>query len=158
MLYVAVDGDDIGQLLTQRIYKADNDCEVTWFSALITDTLAEIAKWVVQNQGEVLFCTGDNILFRISEALLDAALCQLKSDGFTVSVGIGWTLKEAHWALNVAKSLGKARIVHFDEVRSDIFGIEQANPKLNDIVILKSETAEECAHQGDETTGKGMTA
>jgi hypothetical protein len=122
MLYVAVDGDDIGQLLTQRIYKVNNDREVIRFSKLVTDTFARVAKWVIQNQGEVLFCTGDSLLFKIPKALLNTALQHLKLKYFTVSVGVGRTLKEAHWALNVAKSLGKARVVHFDEVRRDIFG------------------------------------
>ena len=126
MFYVAVDGDDIGQLLTQRIYKVNNDHEVIQFSKLVTNTFARVAEWVVQNQGEVLFCTGDSILFKIPEALLDTTLDHLKSEHFTVSAGIGRTLKEAHWALNIAKSLGKARVVHFDEVRRDIFGYEES--------------------------------
>ncbi|MCL0094450.1 mCpol domain-containing protein [Dehalococcoidales bacterium] len=121
MLYVAVDGDDIGQLLTQRIYKVNNEHEVIQFSKLVTNTFAQVARWVIQNQGEVLFCTGDSILFKIPEALLDVALNHLKLEHFTVSVGVGRTLREAHWALNVAKSLGKARVVHFDEVRKDIW-------------------------------------
>jgi hypothetical protein len=130
MLYVAVDGDNIGQLLSQRIYKTNSDAEVARFSALVTDKLAQVEKWVIQNQGEVLFCTGDSILFKIPEVLLDEALHDLKSEYFTVSVGVGHTLIEAHWALNVAKSLGKARIVHFDEVRNEIFG-------YNEVLIQK---------------------
>ena len=124
MVYVAVDGDNIGQLLTQRIY-TNNDREVIQFSALVTDTFTTVAKWVIQNKGEVLFCTGDSILFKISETLLDSALHHIKPEHFNVSVGVGRTLKESHWALNVAKSLGKARVVHFDEIRKDIFGYEE---------------------------------
>ena len=123
MLYVAVDGDNIGQLLTQKIYGADNDREVVRFSTLVTDTFVQVNQWVIQNQGEVLFCAGDSILFRISESLVDTVSLRLKSGHFSVSVGIGRTMKEAHWALNVAKSLGKARVVHFDEIRREIFGL-----------------------------------
>jgi hypothetical protein len=126
MLYVAADGDDIGRHLTQRIYRANNDWEVIQFSALVTDTFARVGEWVIQNRGEVLFCTGDSILFKISKTSISTAVHHLKSEHFTISVGVGGTLKEAHWALNVAKSLGKARVVNFDEVRRDIFGYREA--------------------------------
>ncbi|OAN45438.1 hypothetical protein A6A03_14765 [Chloroflexus islandicus] len=122
MIYVSVDGDDIGRLLTQKIYQANNDDEVRAFSELVTTTFQAVAAWVIQNQGEVLFCTGDSIFFKISEHLVDNALRHFELDHFTISVGIGETRKEAHWALNIAKSLGKARIVNFNEVRRDIFG------------------------------------
>jgi GTP cyclohydrolase III len=126
MLYVAVDGDDIGRFLTQRIYGAKDDHEVVEFSMLVVDTFAQIQEWVIQNQGEVLFCRGDSILFKVPDLLLDNVLSRLQPEPFTVSVGVGQTLKEAHWALNVAKSLGKARVIHFDEIRKEIFGY----PKL----------------------------
>jgi len=122
MLYVSVDGDDIGRLLTQKIYQANSDHEVRAFSESVTNTFQTVSAWVIQNQGEVLFCTGDSIFFKIPEHLVDEALRHFELDHFTVSVGIGETKKEAHWALNVAKSLGKARTVNFNEVRRDIFG------------------------------------
>lgn len=122
MLYVSVDGDDIGRLLTQKIYQANNDDEVRAFSESVTSTFQTLALWVIQNQGEVIFCTGDSIFFKISEHLVDEVSRHFEAAGFTVSIGIGETAKEAHWALNVAKSLGKARTVNFNEVRRDIFG------------------------------------
>lgn len=123
MFYVAIDGDDIGRLLTQKIYNSTDEFNVIKFSKMVTDSFEKVAIWVRQNQGEVLFCTGDSILFKIPENLIEeAALFQHVSKYFNVSVGVGNNLKEAHWALNIAKSLGKARTVYFDEIRKEIFG------------------------------------
>lgn len=73
--------------------------------------------------GKVLFCTGDSIFFKLpKEDSLADFLSNHQPRGFKISIGVGYTGKEAHWALNVAKSLGKDRLVHFDQVRKDIFG------------------------------------
>lgn len=120
-MYISVDGDDIGRMLTQKIYTED-DHSVRKFSKAVSDTFNSFADRVKLKGGEVLFCSGDSILFKIDNSMASGILEHLKSDIFTMSIGVGMTLKEAHWALNIAKSLGKARIVHFDEIRESIFG------------------------------------
>lgn len=125
MVYVAIDGDDIGRLLTQEIYKSNNtETALINFSKSVTKTFENLANWIIKNKGEVLLCAGDSILFKIEEDLVDLALSNLTQKHFTVSVGVGENLKEAHWALNVAKSLGKSRVVNFNQVKNDIFGYQ----------------------------------
>jgi hypothetical protein len=124
-MYVSVDGDDIGRMLTQRIYIED-DKEVKNFSNKVTNTFKSFENWVKSNSGEILFCAGDSILFKINDNLLEEAIKQLNSDIFTMSIGVGNTLRQAHWALNVAKSLGKNRVVYFDEIRHSILGDQKS--------------------------------
>ncbi|MEM8641529.1 MAG: mCpol domain-containing protein [Cyanobacteria bacterium P01_G01_bin.54] len=122
-VYVSIDGDDVGRLLTQKIYENGDDSIVTNFSQSITLYFENIAKSLEQENGQVLFCTGDSIFFKFPrENLLHSFLACHEPQGFNISIGIGYTRKEAHWALNVAKSLGKDRIIHFNQVRQDFFG------------------------------------
>lgn len=124
MIYISVDGDDIGKILTKKIYVESND-DVCEFSDYVTSTFTGFAEWVKSHGGDVIFCAGDSILFRIAQELTEDALLQLKSEKFTISIGLGSTIKEAHWALNMAKSLGKARSIHFADIKKDIFGYDQ---------------------------------
>lgn len=123
LLYVSIDGDDIGRLLTQRIYQAAEDEDVRQFSELVTNTFNEMAAWVTARNGVVLFCSGDSIFFNMDNSHYEQFAAAFVPEAFNLSIGLGTNRKEAHWALNIAKSLGKNRTVHFDQVREDIFGI-----------------------------------
>lgn len=120
-IYVSIDGDNIGRLLTQKIYENGDDSTITDFSRSITLFFENIAT-SLEEEGQVLFCTGDSIFFKLPrEDLLADFLSYHKPEGFKVSIGVGYTRKEAHWALNVAKSLGKDQIIHFNYIRQTIF-------------------------------------
>ena len=119
MIYLAVDGDDIGRLLTGFIYSDDPDT-VAAFSSRVQNYYRGLADLVVSHGGTVIFCTGDSVLARIPEETLPAAQQYLEGSQFTSSAGVGDTLRRAHWALNIAKSLGKDRLVDFARIQEDL--------------------------------------
>ncbi len=116
MMYVSVDGDDIGKKLTRIIYSKSED-EITEFSKYVADFFLEIQEKVIELGGKVIFCAGDSIAYCINgEKELQNTFETMKTDRFNVSIGCGNTLQQAHWALNIAKSLGKNQVQYFADL------------------------------------------
>lgn len=116
MMYVSVDGDDIGKKLTRIIYSGTED-EITEFSKYVADFFIDIQETVIEFGGKVIFCAGDSIAYCIDgEKELQYTFEKMKNDRFDVSVGCGNTLQQAHWALNIAKSLGKNQVQYFSDL------------------------------------------
>lgn len=117
-----MDGDNIGQILTNLIYSKNNNEElVAEFSRSVENSFKRMEKWVKENKGYVIFCAGDSIVFKIQRSLFDDVLEQIKPFDFNVTVGVGNTLKQAHWSLNIAKSLGKNRVLMFEDIKNEFF-------------------------------------
>lgn len=117
-MYVSVDGDDIGKILTRIIYDGNNN-EISEFSNYVADFFIDIKRFVTGLGGTVIFCAGDSIAYYIEgEAKLKLTLGKLKNSRFNVSVGCGNTIQQAHWALNIAKSLGKNQVQYFSDLVS----------------------------------------
>lgn len=117
-MYISVDGDNIGQILTNCIYSNSvNDTKE--FSYLVTKFFKQIEEKVKILDGDIIFCAGDSIAFTINDNLVNDILPYINTKDFNVTIGIGKTLKQAHWALNVAKSLGKNRILDFNDIKNE---------------------------------------
>lgn len=115
-MYVSVDGDDIGKKLTNIIYSGSED-EITEFSDYVDNFFVEIKKKILEWGGKVIFCAGDSIAYLVDDpAVFKKSLMLMKSGRFNVSVGCGDTIQQAHWALNIAKSLGKNQVQYFDDI------------------------------------------
>ena len=115
-MYVSVDGDDIGKMLTKIIYSGTDD-EISDFSNYVADFFLNIKKTVIELGGKVIFCAGDSIAYYVNgEEELQTTFAKLKNNRFNVSIGCGNTLQQAHWALNIAKSLGKNQVQYFEEL------------------------------------------
>ena len=115
-MYVSVDGDDIGKMLTKIIY-ARSEEDISAFSNYVADFFLDIKKTVIELGGKVIFCAGDSIAYYIeSEEELLCTFEKMKTDRFNVSIGCGNTLQQAHWALNIAKSLGKNQVQYFSDL------------------------------------------
>lgn len=121
MYYVSIDGDDVGKKLTELLYTSGNEKDVSKFSNLVIQVFESMKKWVEENRGTVLFCAGDSILYKIPKNLIKKSLQSFDTNLFTITVGIGNTMVKAHWALNIAKSLGKDRILFFEEIEKELF-------------------------------------
>lgn len=116
-MYVSVDGDDIGKKLTNIIYKKSEE-EITEFSNYVADYFIRVKEKVLALKGDVIFCAGDSIAFKIEDQNLSKIIDEMQTDRFNVTIGCGNNIQQAHWALNIAKSLGKDQIAYFDDLKN----------------------------------------
>jgi minimal CRISPR polymerase-like protein len=108
--YFGLDGDDVGKVLEQMFSDDAKPSEFSAFSRTVETALAEVSKAAKKYplRGEILFCAGDDLLFRGHYD--EAALRQLQalffktSGGRTCSIGFGRTPRETYIALKIAKA------------------------------------------------------
>jgi minimal CRISPR polymerase-like protein len=127
--YFGLDGDDTGRQLEYLFQSSSRDIEFSRYSSAIDSALTAICKRVKASplEGTVLFCSGDDLLFKA--AYLPDAIENLRriyfrgTGGLTCSVGFGGTPREAYVALKMAKaSPGKNCVVGVQLV-----GVESSN-------------------------------
>ena len=126
MIYVALDGDDIGNDI--RRYFLENDEEnIATKSKEVVAVAERIRNYLNDLNFEIIFCAGDDILSKgelINIEEFSNFLMRLEGT-CTFSVGIGNTLERTYIALRYAKSIGKNKIVMYNlRDRLEIF-----NPK-----------------------------
>ena len=116
MIYVALDGDDIGNDI--RRYFLENDEEkIAQKSNEVVHITSKITSYLQDQNFVIVFCAGDDILSKgdlIDETKLSNFLSLFKTK-CTFSVGIGNSLEKTYIALRYAKSIGKNKIVRYSE-------------------------------------------
>jgi len=115
LIYVALDGDDIGNDI--RRYFLENDEEnIAKKSKEVVVVTERIRNYLTDLNFEIVFCAGDDILSKgetIDIKEFSNFLVQIE-DTCTFSVGIGNTLERTYVALRYAKSIGKNKIVKYN--------------------------------------------
>ncbi len=119
-LYIAVDGDDVGRRL--EYYMIINDStSLTAFSTDFRSSMTWLEDRLIQIfNAKILFSGGDNLLAEISlqnefaNPLSTLHLQFTQKSNNTLSVGVGSTLREAYFALKIAKASGKNCIKVYD--------------------------------------------
>lgn len=107
-MYVGLDGDSIGRVIESLLIK-NRPKEVIVFSKKIVSALESIRLDVINRNGNILFCSGDSILFygEFDIEFCNFILKKFKDEtGRTASIGIGRTTAEAYLGLKLAKSRG----------------------------------------------------
>src|SRR5690349_5270411 len=110
-----LDGDNVSTRMEAGLIN-NEITQVSRFSNQLTLTLEDIRELVMQEDGEVAYCAGDNILFL---GQFDIETCEKflaifhEQTGCTASIGIGETSREAYLALKTAKFGGGGQIVDF---------------------------------------------
>ena len=113
--YVGLDGDSIGRVIESLLIK-NKVKEVVIFSQKIEEALNLIKNEVLDHGGEVLFCTGDSILFY---GYFDIDFCNKilfkfrEKTGRTASIGIGNATAETYLGLKLAKSQGGNKAIEY---------------------------------------------
>ncbi|AHL22644.1 mCpol domain-containing protein [Thermococcus nautili] len=117
MTYISIDGDNIGALLEKfilqnkkedlkNISKTISLCFQSFISKLESEVLIPI---------EVIVLGGDTIIIEVNEREITTAINVIikhfSNCPFSVSIGIGASLREAYLALKFAKATGKNKIV-----------------------------------------------
>ncbi len=113
--FYGLDGDKIGSVIESYMIK-EEITSLTEFSRKVDAALEEIKRTVLENNGVIIFCAGDSILFQgqFSNIWCDKILNRFLSlTGRTASMGIGKTATEAYLALKLAKATGGGKVAYF---------------------------------------------
>ncbi|HEY5122393.1 MAG TPA: mCpol domain-containing protein [Ignavibacteria bacterium] len=127
MIYVALDGDDVGDHI--RRYFLENDEEsVAQKSNEVVEITKKLSNYLENLNFKIVFCAGDDILSKGESIDIDdfsKFLIQFE-DKCTFSVGIGETLERTYIALRYAKSIGKNKIVNYNSSgKLNVFALHQ---------------------------------
>lgn len=117
MVYVGMDGDDMGHLVEDSLLSDDPEIAAK-ISNSIHDAHRAIRKLVSSAGGRLIFDGGDNMLFFMAndpEVFKTISEIHERVTKHTVTIGVGHRPIEAHYALVVGKNTGKNQVVIFDE-------------------------------------------
>ncbi|GLS72337.1 mCpol domain-containing protein [Methylobacterium tardum] len=120
MLFITVDGDDIGQKISACYL--NNDVEsLSLLNEFVQSIVRKIADYLQSEGFKIIFCAADGVAGFIDLPDLDLARIYNRISNFserqlTFSAGVGANLRESYFALSFAKSNGKARICQFKDL------------------------------------------
>ncbi|MFV0336001.1 MAG: mCpol domain-containing protein [Tropicimonas sp.] len=116
MIYISIDGDDIGRRVVAQ--HLSNDAKgLSDFVALVHDKVVQIGQLLTVAGYTVIFCAADGVVAH--KASVDmASTVELYSEiqaiggkDLTFSAGVGESLREAYVALLSAKSNGNPKFI-----------------------------------------------
>lgn len=125
-VYIAMDGDDAGEAVTEAILHGTEEDAIA-FSEAIKTAFMDITDWVTDaSSGKIVFEGGDNILFVIDaddpNSIAETARQMYKHHtGHSATAGVGATIQEAHKSLVVGKNTGKDKTVVWNEAAADLY-------------------------------------
>ncbi|GII76661.1 hypothetical protein Sru01_16430 [Sphaerisporangium rufum] len=116
--FLALDGDDIGRHLELRMLTENVD-GLRAFASAFGVVLDKIYRDIEDCSSVVaLLRGGDSLLLELSKAEISSVIRIIRNatDGtdFTFSGGYGRTLRDAYFALKLAKASGKDRVIAAD--------------------------------------------
>ena len=120
-IYLAIDGDDVGNQLEYYILRNDEE-SIVKFSAKYTDALAWLKSEITQLlSAAIILAGGDTLLVSLSSHMsqehIEAIRQQFEEKAnSTLSMGLGSTIRDAHIALKYAKVSGKNRLCMYEEI------------------------------------------
>lgn len=127
-IYLAMDGDDAGEAVTEAILHGTEQDAID-FSESIKKAFFDITDWVTDaGGGKIIFEGGDNILFTIdtddTQSVADTARGMYKHHtGHSATAGVGSSIQEAHKSLVVGKNTGKDKTVVWNEATADLYEV-----------------------------------
>ena len=109
MLYLAIDGDRIGELL-ERLLLTEDLGGARRLSETVNFAVSVIGEALKRQGCELVFAAGDGV-FAVASQDVDVAAVPLHHGVLTFSMGISDSPREALLALKVAKGLGRNQVV-----------------------------------------------
>jgi hypothetical protein len=120
MIYVAIDGDDIGRKLASCYFtnRVDN---LIATKDLVDIKTQKISDLLLDLGYEVFFCAADGVSGALNAIEIDSSslyneIAKIAGEELSFSVGVGKSLHESYVALLYAKSTGKARICDYRSI------------------------------------------
>ncbi|MGY3591463.1 hypothetical protein ACVIGB_008958 [Bradyrhizobium sp. USDA 4341] len=119
-MYIVIDGDDSGRKIA-ACYINNNEALLRQISGDLQRAALNISELLSKFGFQIVFCAADGVAAVTSESdmnwqVLFGRVQEVAPHGFTFSAGVGKTLHEAYVALLNAKSLGKDRLEHFENI------------------------------------------
>lgn len=119
-MFITIDGDDIGQRITQY-YLRNDAISLAELNKKMIETTHRIANYLEQLGFSIIFCGADGVAgcaekSPVPENEIFNAISALGNECATFSVGTGDTLRESYIALMAAKSHGKAQIYSYQNL------------------------------------------
>ena len=124
MIYITIDGDDIGQMITSSYLKNDLH-ELSRINRVVNEKTLSISKFLKEQGFNIIFCAADGVAGFIDQIAIDKvfifdSIKSLAEPELSFSAGIGTTLQEAYIALLSAKSNGKCCLHDFNCLNSNV--------------------------------------
>lgn len=124
MIYITIDGDDIGQMITSSYLKNDLH-ELSRINRVVNEKTLLISKFLKEQGFNIIFCAADGVAGFIEQIAIDKVFIfdtikSLAEPELSFSAGIGSTLQEAYVALLSAKSNGKCCLHDFNFLNSNV--------------------------------------
>ncbi|WP_176728814.1 mCpol domain-containing protein [Thermogemmatispora onikobensis] len=110
-----LDGDKIGASI-EALFIQNNLEEIREFSQKVTEAIEEIKRQIRGRQGDIIFCSGDSILFLgdFDEEWCEQILQRFAElTGCTASMGVGESLQDAYLGLKLAKASGGGLLMYY---------------------------------------------
>jgi GTP cyclohydrolase III len=116
--FIAIDGDDVGNVLRNHI--VSNDVQgVSKYSTSLNLFFNELAKELKDKGCEIVFCGGDSILAIAASQDATNFVLSISNPIHPISVGIGQSAELSYLALQLAKARGKAQVVVIDNISAN---------------------------------------
>ncbi len=123
MLYIILDGDDIG-LRIEKSFLEEDEVSLKQINEDINEIVKNIAFYLKERGFEIIFSGADGVICKGDEIDIESLskFVKRKCSPYTFSVGIGDNLKGSFLALRYAKSVSKDVTVLYT-TRNDEFKI-----------------------------------
>jgi hypothetical protein len=120
MIYITIDGDDIGQMITSSYLKNDVN-ELSRINRVVNNKTRKIAIFLESQGFSIIFCAADGVAgfthnAKVDGDLIFSSIKSLAEPELHFSAGMGSTLQEAYIALLSAKSSGKRCLHSFSDL------------------------------------------
>lgn len=121
-IFIAFDGDNVGSRLEYFMLTNDR-ATLQKFSSQFSSAMTWLENQLIQLSGaEIIFNGGDNLLATVTNdndplLLIKDIITEFRRlSSSTISVGVGTTMREAYFALKLAKTGGKNRICDYKDL------------------------------------------
>lgn len=123
MIYITIDGDDIGQMITSSYLKNDIH-ELSRINRVVNEKTLLISNFLKRQGFNIIFCAADGVAGYVDQTAIDNvfifdSIKSLAEPELHFSAGMGSTLQEAYVALLSAKSSGKCCLHDFSYLNSN---------------------------------------
>ena len=117
MIYITIDGDDIGQMITSSYLKNDLS-ELSRINRVVNEKTTLISDFLRLQGFSIIFCAADGVAGYSEDEVVDEitlfeSIKSIAEPELRFSAGMGATLQESYIALLSAKSGGKGCLHKF---------------------------------------------
>ncbi|HBN8607676.1 TPA: mCpol domain-containing protein [Pseudomonas aeruginosa] len=121
MIYLTIDGDDIGHKITSA-YLINSTTDLVRINDLVQEKTRCIAEYLRKENFVIHFCAADGVAASIEYELdmrrIFSQIEKIAGGEITFSAGVGTSLREAYVALLYAKNTGKKRLCDFRDIEA----------------------------------------